>query len=159
MHNSGSLSLKFDVIHPSLNVFVQAFRKMLLPVWVPPFGTDMHVHSNLPAMFVQPFIFLVRPPSIYDGSLPETTMASADFLVYRNTESNPRPPPVNALSYGQSLPDLHDKHYGFLLWDVDTLCYLIRLAMPRIRFMFFSTGFCSPASFSAWITPNHLAAC
>ncbi len=68
---------------------------------------------------------LVRPPSIYDGSLPETTMASADFLVYRNTESNPRPPPVNALSYGQSLPDLHDKHYGFLLWDIDMLCYLI----------------------------------
>jgi len=139
--------------------FVQTFQMMLLPARVPPLCAGMHVHSNLPGMFVQPFSSAVRPPSICDGSFPEPTMASADFLVYRNTESNPRSPPVSTLSFCQSLPDLHDKRYGFLLWDVDMLCYLIRLAMPRIRFMFFSTGFCSPASFSAWIAPNHLAAC
>ncbi len=132
---------------------------MLLPARVLPLCAGMHVHSNQSAMFVQPFSSVVRPPSIYDGSFPKPTMASADFLVYRNTESNPRPPPVSTLSFCQFLPDLHDKHFGFLLWDVDMLCYLIRLAMPHIRFMFFSTGFCSPASFSVWITPNHLAAC
>ena len=82
------------------------------------------------------------------------------LLFYKShCENVRRPPPVSAFSFSQSLPDLHDKHCGFLLWDVDMLCYLIRFAMPLTRFLFVSTGFCSPASFSVWIAPSHLAAC
>jgi len=43
---------------------------------------------------------------------------------------------------------------------------LVPLVMPLMQFpeksgqaLFVSTGICSPAYFSAWITPNHLAAC
>ena len=48
-------------------------------------------------------------------------MASADFLVYRNTESNPRPPLVRACSFLQSLlhlliePQIHLGRYKDVL--------------------------------------------
>src|SRR3954451_3612390 len=34
-------------------------------------------------------------------------------------------------------------------------CLLIPMVMPHMQFLFVSTGICSPAYFSAWITPNH----
>ena len=77
-------------------------------------------------------------------------MASADFLVYRNTEPNPRPPLVRAFSFGQSLLDL-------LLWpsaylwvlDVGMMCYLIR---PRSLI----SSFCSSVpTFAVWLPSVH----
>ena len=40
-------------------------------------------------------------------------MTSADFLVYRNTESSLRPPQVRAYSFLQSLLNLPNKHSPF----------------------------------------------
>ncbi len=42
---------------------------------------------------VQPFL-VCEPSAFFIGSFPTSTMTSADFLVYRNTEPNPRPPSV-----------------------------------------------------------------
>jgi hypothetical protein len=39
------------------------------------------------------------------------------------------------------------------------MCQLTRLKLPLMQFMFFSTDLCSPAFFTARITPNQLAAC
>ncbi len=40
------------------------------------------------------------------------TMASADFLVYRNTESSPRPPLVRQMSFHLTPQNLHDYPFG-----------------------------------------------
>jgi len=52
--------------------------------------------------------------------------------------------------------------FGTLLFTDDNVSmngYLIQLIKPCMQFLFISTDLCSPAYFSAWITPNHLAAC
>ena len=54
-------------------------------------------------------------------------MASADFLVYRNTEPNPRPPLVRAISFCQSLLHLLIKDVGCRRWH-DVLPYPPSLA-------------------------------
>jgi len=50
-------------------------------------------------------------------------MASADFLVYRNTEPNPRPPQVIAYSFLRFLQDLHNYHLVFLGLCSDVATY------------------------------------
>ena len=86
-------------------------------------------------------------------------MVSADFSIYRNTEPNSRPPPVRAFSFGQSLLNLHNKHFSALHRDVDMLCCLILFTMPHIQFLSVSTDFCSLASFSLNLAVNDLATC
>jgi len=51
---------------------------------------------------VQPFAGSLRPLPICWQLVSPVTMASADFLVYRNTESSPRPTLVIALSFAYS---------------------------------------------------------
>ena len=61
-----------------------------------------------------------------------TTMTAADFLVYRNTESSPGPPPVRQITFGQSRLDLL---HGPFLVGVGKMCYLtpIRTASYPVR--------------------------
>jgi len=72
------------------------------------------------------------------SSLPVTTMASADFLVCRNTESSPRPPQVRAYSFFRCLPDLL---FRFKVIGTSACCVALsnliasyQVSVPRIRF-------------------------
>ena len=82
---------------------------------------------HLEHLNVQSFITSVRPPHLYCGSLPVTTMTSADFLRIE-TESIPRPPLVRAFSFVQSLRHLHN--CSFVFFGRYNECLLTRTIMP-----------------------------
>jgi len=86
------------------------------------------------------------------GSLPSTTMTSADFsYATRSAETSPGKGifllPIPAVSTDKRL----------LVTDLVKLCSLILFRQPSIPFLFVSTGVCSLASFSTCLAANHLA--
>jgi len=78
----------------------------------------------------------VRPSTIsICGSLPVTTTTSADFLAHRNriySETSPSKSMfLRSIAAGSTWQILR-----FLRWDVSMMYYLIRFALPHIRFLF-----------------------
>jgi hypothetical protein len=112
---------------------------------------------------------LAMPSPLYYNSssirLPATTMTSADFSTYRNTEPNSRPPSacpeldsgVRLLSF--ALCSLHLLKTNNNLSDFVLMWILILDFEPLIQFLFVDTELCSLAYFSASLTRSHLATC
>ena len=97
------------------------------------------------------------------------TMASADFcrLMYHHfARLNLRLPQTSlgkvnifqSIAAASTTYALASKPAECVL-DVGEMCHLIRHKQPLMQFLFVSTDLCSPAYFSAWVAPNHLAAC
>src|SRR6056297_2537476 len=70
----------------------------------------------------------------------------------------PGSPRVRVPSFPRCLPYLLDEPSPFGVSDVAMMCLLIQFIKPLIRFLFVSTGFCSPASFRLAVTCNALSA-
>jgi len=82
-------------------------------------------------------------------------MASADSLTNRQL-AVVRASPGKSMFF-QPIPDTSTEK-RLLATGFAMMCLLTLSILPRMYFLFVGTGFCSPASFTAWITPNQLAA-
>ena len=94
---------------------------------------------------VQSFIVFCETSLVFHGSLPIATMTSADFSAWN--PYSPRSPQVRTYSFLRFLRHLPNRDC-WLRASQRCAC-LPSLSGLRMPFLFVSTGFCSPASFTA----------
>ncbi len=122
------------------------------------FKPPYRIFGNLPfspSLFCETSKFI--PFSIGLARIPITTMTSADFLAHRKRVYSKISPGKSFFLPLMPAPSTHKPSLTFR--TLQCCACLSQVYMPLMTFLFVSTRFCSLASFSAYLTVNHLATC